>query len=233
LLAQIPPQAGRVWPRICFNPHVSGRRTLDRFPRGGGCRRCVPGCNCLGLAGSTPAICVGRSRSCWRAILGLPRPRTAICCCSAGLLLASCPQRFSRLAGAARGAGGGLTQTEVLFGDEQGAAVRCCAGYAAASDRWYAADLVVTLLWEALRPLHQELHVYIAYLDPQSQPFQESQFYPPPVLPVVSYHAAGTGPGREDADLARRVEDAQFGLSGVFAGEEGWAGGRATGCRAR
>jgi uncharacterized membrane protein len=222
VLAQIPPEAA-VSAQDRLNPHVSGRRTLYLFPR-------VEDADYV-LLDATASAWPQHPSDLRRTVDELLAGDFGVAAAEDGYLLLQRgaaarelpPAFFSAWQVPPEGLAG-LAETEVLFGDEQGALL-ALRGYAAASDRY--GELVVTLLWEALRPLEQELHFYIAYLDPQSQPFQESQFYPPPAL--LWYPTTQWEPGRavKMQTLPWRVEDAQFGLAvGVFAGEGGWAGGK-------
>jgi hypothetical protein len=67
----------------------------------------------------------------------------------------------------------GFVPSDVVFGDEL--ALR---GYWVGVDRY--GELVVKLVWEALRPLARDLRTYVGYLDPELNVLHDSEFYPPP-----------------------------------------------------
>ena len=108
----------------------------------------------------------------------------------------------------------------MVFGDEL-----VLRGYWVGVDRY--GELVVKLVWEALRPLERDLHTYIGYLDPELNVLHDSEFYPPPA--ALWYPTSLWAAGRPVVvqTLPWTLAADKFALAvGVYEGESWQSGSR-------
>jgi uncharacterized membrane protein len=112
----------------------------------------------------------------------------------------------------------GFVSSDVIFGDEL--ALR---GYWVGVDRY--GELVVKLVWEALRPLDRDLHTYVGYLDPELNVLHDSEFYPPPAALWYPTSLWTTGSPVVVQTLPWTLNADRFALAvGVYEGTD-WASG--------
>jgi len=89
-------------------------------------------------------------------------------------------------------------------------------------------ELVVQLYWQALAPIEDNLHVYVAFQDGEGNTLYDTHYYPPVAL--LWYPTSRWTPGETVLvqTLPWTLDADQFALLvGVYAGESGWTeGGR-------
>jgi len=224
VIAQIPPDAV-VSAQDRLNPHVSGRRTLYIFPR-------VDDADYVLLDVTGPAWPQHPS-DLKRSVEELLASDFGIAAALDGYLLLqrgatnkTLPPAFFTAWDTPDDAmlDDGFTPTTVVFGDETDA-VLALRGYRVATDRY--GELVVTLLWEALRPVAEDLRVYVSYLDRELQTLHDSRFYPPAAS--LWYPTTLWTPGKPVLiqTLPWTLDTDHFVLGvGVYSGETGWEEGR-------
>ncbi len=224
VIAQIPPDAA-VSAQDRLNPHVSGRRTVYIYPR-------VDDADYVLLDVTGPAWPQHPS-DLRRSVEELLAGDFGVAAAQDGYLLLQRgaaqktlpPEFFTAWAAPAdwMAPEAGFTPASVVFGDETGDLL-ALRGYKAGADRY--GELVVTLVWEALRPLPDELRVYAGYLDRELQTLHDSRFYPPPA--ALWYPTALWTPGAPVLmqTLPWTLDADRFVLGvGVYTGEEGWTSG--------
>ncbi len=88
-------------------------------------------------------------------------------------------------------------------------------------------ELVTKLTWTALKPPARDLRFYVAYLDPEGNVLQDSQFYPPVAglwYPTAQWQ---TGATVLVQTLPWTLQADRFTLAvGLYAGENGWQNGQ-------
>lgn len=220
ILAQIPPDAA-VSAQDRLNPHVSGRRTLYIFPR-------VEDADYVLLDVTGPAW-PQHPNDLKRSVDALLAGEFGVTAAEDGYLLLkrgaasktfqpefytawqSPSPLFDDLS---------LQEISVIFGDETGDLL-ALRSYGVGLDRY--GELVTTLVWEALRPLEEDLRFYIAYFDSELQAIYDSRFYPPTA--VLWYPTSLWTPGMPVLvqTLPWTLAADRFALGvGVYRGEAGW-----------
>lgn len=220
ILAQIPPDAA-VSAQDRLNPHVSGRRTLYIFPR-------VEDADYVLLDVTGPAW-PQHPNDLKRSVDALLAGEFGVAAAEDGYLLLkrgaasktfqpefytawqSPSPLFDDLS---------LQEISVIFGDETGDLL-ALRSYGVGLDRY--GELVTTLVWEALRPLEEDLRFYIAYFDSELQAIYDSRFYPPTA--VLWYPTSLWTPGMPVLvqTLPWTLAADRFALGvGVYRGEAGW-----------
>ncbi|MFO7634126.1 MAG: DUF2079 domain-containing protein [Caldilinea sp.] len=222
IMAQIPADAA-VSAQDRLNPHVSGRRTLSIFPR-------VDDADYVFLDVTGPAWPQHPS-DLKRNIDDLLAGDFGVAAAADGyiLLQRGAPAKtlpdafFTAWQAADAPEDAPFVKTAMIFGDESGDLL-ALRGYSVGSDRY--GELVVTLTWEALRPIEQDLHFHVGYLDRELQTLHDSRFYPPPA--VLWYPTTLWTPGTPILvqTLPWTLDADEFVLGvGVYEGEDGWANG--------
>ena len=225
VIAQIPPEAA-VSAQDRLNPHVSGRRTLYIFPR-------VDDADYVLLDVTGPAW-PQHPNDLKRSVEELLAGDFGIAAALDGYLLLQRgatnktlpPEFFTAWAAPADELmrADGFTPATVIFGDEAGA-VLALRGYRVGTDRY--GELVVTLVWEALRTVEEDLRVHVSYLDRTLQTLHDSRFYPPTAS--LWYPTTLWTPGKPVLvqTLPWTLDADSFVLGvGVNIGEAGWEEGR-------
>jgi hypothetical protein len=223
VIAQIPPDAA-VAAQDRLNPHVSGRRTVYIFPR-------VEDAGYVLLDVTGPAWPQHPS-DLRRSVEELLAGDFGVAAAQDGYLLLQRgaaektlpPEFLTAWAAPADWAATGFTETSVVFGDETGDLL-ALRGYKVGADRY--GELVVTLVWEALRPLDDNLRFYVGYLDRELQTLHDSRFYPP--VASLWYPTALWTPGAPVLvqTLPWTLDADRFVLGvGVYTGETGWEDGK-------
>lgn len=225
VMAQIPPDAA-VSAQDRLNPHVSGRRTVYIFPR-------VDDADYVLLDVTGPAWPQHPS-DLKRSVEELLAGDFGIAAAQDGYLLLQRgaanktlpPEFFTAWRAPAEGTlpNAGFTPTEMIFGDETGA-ILALRGYRVETDRY--GELVVTLVWEALRTIEDDLRVYVGYLDQELQTLHDSRFYPPTAS--LWYPTVLWTPGQPVLvqTLPWTLGADRFVLGvGVYTGEAGWEEGK-------
>jgi uncharacterized membrane protein len=225
VIAQIPPDAA-VSAQDRLNPHVSGRRTVYIFPR-------VDDADSVLLDVTGPAWPQHPS-DLRRSVEALLAGDFGVAAAQDGYLLLQRgatektlpPEFFTAWAAPADWTApeAGFTETTVVFGDETGDLL-ALRGYKVGADRY--GELVVTLVWEALRPLPDDLRVYAGYLDRELQTLHDSRFYPP--VASLWYPTALWTPGAPVLmqTLPWTLDADRFVLGvGIYTGETGWEQGK-------
>jgi hypothetical protein len=113
-----------------------------------------------------------------------------------------------------------MQEVSVIFRDETGDLL-ALRSYGVGVDRY--GELVTTLVWEALRPLEEDLRFYIAYFDSELQAIHDTRFYPPTA--VLWYPTSLWTPGTPVLvqTLPWTLGTDRFALGvGIYKGEEGW-----------
>ncbi|HQY92277.1 DUF2079 domain-containing protein [Caldilinea sp.] len=224
IMAQIPPDAA-VSAQDRLNPHVSGRRTVYIFPR-------VDDADYVWLDVTGPAWPQHPS-DLKRDVDTLLANDFGIAAAEDGYLLLqrgakekSLPAGFFSAWQAPTvltAADARWVETSIVFGDASGDLL-ALRGYTVGADRY--GELVVTLVWEALRPLARDLRFYVGYLDRELQTLHDSRFYPPTV--VLWYPTSLWTPGKPVfiQTLPWTLDAKEFVLGiGVYADESGWEEG--------
>jgi hypothetical protein len=223
IIAQIPPDAA-VAAQDRLNPHVSGRRTVYIFPR-------VDDADYVLLDVTGPAWPQHPS-DLRQSVEELLADDFGIAAAQDGYLLLQRgaaektlpPEFFSAWQASTDWATAGFTEMSVVFGDATGDLL-ALRGYKVGTDRY--GELVVTLVWEALRPLDDDLRVYVGYLDRELQTQHDSRFYPP--VASLWYPTALWTPGAPVLvqTLPWTLDADRFVLGvGVYTGETGWEDGK-------
>jgi uncharacterized membrane protein len=225
VIVQIPPDAA-VSAQDRLNPHVSGRRTLYIFPR-------VDDADYVLLDVTGPAWPQHPS-DLKRNVEELLADDFGIVAAQDGYLLLQRgakaktlpPEFFTAWAAPAdeSAPGAGFTPTAIIFGD-QGGDLLALRGYRVEVDRY--GELVVTLVWEALRAIDADLRVYVGYLDRELQTLHDNRFYPPAA--ALWYPTALWTPGKPVLlqTLPWTLDADHFVLGvGVYTGESGWEEGK-------
>lgn len=224
VIAQIPPDAA-VSAQDRLNPHVSGRRTLYIFPR-------VDDADYVLLDVTGPAWPQHPS-DLKRTVEELLAGDFGVAAALDGYLLLqrgatnkTLPPAFFTAWSAPADAtlrAEGFTPAAVIFGDEAGAAL-ALRGYRVETDRY--GELVITLVWEALRTVKEELRVHVSYLNRELQTLHDSRFYPSTAS--LWYPTTLWTPGQAVLvqTLPWTLESDYFVLGvGVAIGEAGWEEG--------
>ena len=225
VIAQIPPDAA-VSAQDRLNPHVSGRRTVYIYPR-------VDDADSVLLDVTGPAWPQHPS-DLRRSVEALLAGDFGVAAAQDGYLLLQRgatektlpPEFFTAWAAPADWTApeAGFTETTVVFGDETGDLL-ALRGYKVGADRY--GELVVTLVWEVLRPLPDDLRVYAGYLDRELQTLHDSRFYPP--VASLWYPTALWTPGAPVLmqTLPWTLDADRFVLGvGIYTGETGWEQGK-------
>lgn len=221
-MAQIPPDAA-VSAQDRLNPHVSGRRTVYIFPR-------VDDADYVWLDVTRPGVAASERPEAGRRYVAGERfwhchRRMVICFCSGARKEKSLPAGFfsgGRAPTVLTAADARWVETSIVFGNASGDLL-ALHGYTVGADRY--GELVVTLVWEALRPLARDLRFYVGYLDRELQTLHDSRFYPPTV--VLWYPTSLWTPGKPVfiQTLPWTLDAKEFVLGiGVYADESGWEG---------
>lgn len=223
ILAQIPPNAA-VSAQDRLNPHVSGRRTLYIFPR-------VDDADYVLLDVTGPAWPQHPS-DLKRSVDALLAGEFGVAAAEDGYLLLkrgaaskTFPPEFYTAWQSSAPLFDDLSMQEisVIFGDETGNLL-ALRSYGVGVDRY--GELVTTLVWEALRPLEEDLRFYIAYFDSELQAIHDTRFYPPTA--VLWYPTSLWTPGTpvRMQTLPWTLGTDRFALGvGIYKGEEGWDAG--------
>lgn len=223
ILAQIPPDAA-VSAQDRLNPHVSGRRTLYIFPR-------VDDADYVLLDVTGPAW-PQHPNDLKRSVDALLAGEFGVAAAGDGYLLLQRgaplktppPEFYTAWQPTAQPPNNGeLQEVSVVFGDETGDLLRL-RSYGVGVDRY--GELVITLIWEALRPLDEAFRFYVVYLDGELQAIYDTRFYPPTA--VLWYPTSLWTPGAPVLvqTLPWTLDADRFALGvGVYAGDEGWDAG--------
>ena len=214
IIDRIPPDAA-VSAQDRLNPHVSGRETVYIYPR-------VDDADMVFLDVTGPAWPQHPS-DLRQSVEELLAGDFGIAAADDGYLLLQRgaaqktlpPGFFTTWQAPAEPLPGGLS-TDIRFGDEL--ALR---GYAVGTDRY--GELVVSLVWEALKPIERDLRFYVGYLDRELQTLHDTRFYPPTA--VLWYPTSTWQPGQKVLvqTLPWTLASDEFVLAvGVYAGEDGW-----------
>ena len=221
IIDQIPPDAS-VSAQDRLNPHVSGRKTVYIFPR-------VDDAEMIFLDASGPSWPQHPSdlRQEVAALLagefGVAAADDGYLLLRRGALDKSLPAGFFSAWQTPQKTLADLTRTEAIFADADGALLSL-QGYAVGTDRY--GELVVTLVWEALRPIDQDLRFYVGYQDRELQTLHDSRFYPPTA--VLWYPTTLWTPGTTVLmqTLPWTLDTDEFALVvGIYTGEDGWETG--------
>jgi uncharacterized membrane protein len=223
VIAQIPPDAA-VSAQDRLNPHVSGRRTLYIYPR----------------VDDADYVFLDTTGSAWpqhpadlrRSVDDLLAGDFGVAAADDGYLLLQRggtnkmlpPSFFTAWARSAEQLEAeNFVATSIIFGDESGGLL-ALRGYRLTTDRY--GELVVALLWEALRPLDANYRFYVGYLDRELQTLHDNRFYPPTA--VLWYPTSSWTPGQPVLvqTLPWTLDADTFVLGvGVYTGEDGWTQG--------
>jgi len=217
IFAQIPPDAA-VSAQDRLNPHVSGRETVYIFPR-------VDDASMILLDTTGPAWPQHPS-DLRRSVDELLADDFGIAAADDGYLLLqrgaaqkTLPPSFFTAWQAPAEPAPETVATNIRFGDE--IALR---GYAVATDRY--GELVVSLVWEALKPMARDLRFYVGYQDRELQTLHDTRFYPPTA--VLWYPTSMWQPEQQVLvqTLPWTLASDEFVLTvGVYVGEDGWDAG--------
>lgn len=223
ILAQIPPDAA-VSAQDRLNPHVSGRRTLYIFPR-------VDDADYVLLDVTGPAW-PQHPNDLKRSVDALLAGEFGVAAAGDGYLLLQRgaplktppPEFYTAWQPTAQPPNNvELQEVSVVFGNETGDLLRL-RSYGVGVDRY--GELVITLIWEALRPLDEAFRFYVVYLDGELQAIYDTRFYPPTA--VLWYPTSLWTPGAPVLvqTLPWTLDADRFALGvGVYAGDEGWDAG--------
>jgi len=223
VIAQIPPDAA-VSAQDRLNPHVSGRRTIYIFPRVDDADYVL-----LDVTGSAwpqhPSDLQHSVEELLAGDFGIAAAQDGYLLLQRGAAEKTLPpELFSAWQASTDWAAAGFTETSVVFGDATGDLL-ALRGYKVGADRY--GELVVTLVWETLRPLDDDLRVYVGYLDQELQTLHDSRFYPP--VASLWYPTALWTPGAPVLvqTLPWTLDADRFVLGvGVYTGETGWEDGK-------
>ncbi len=214
IIAQIPPDVA-VSAQDRLNPHVSSRKTVYIFPRVDDADRVL-----LDVTGPAWPQHPSDLRQSVDALLaddfGIAAADDGYLLLQRGAAQKTLPQSFFTAWQAPVDRMTGMTPTDIRFGDEL--ALR---GYVVGADRY--GELVVSLVWEALRPLARDLRFYVSYRDRELQTLHDTRFYPPTA--VLWYPTSMWRPGQQVMvqTLPWTLETDEFVLAvGVYTGESGW-----------
>lgn len=167
LIAQIPPDA-KVSAQDRLNPHVSGRDTVYIFPR-------VDDADTVFIDVTGPAWPL-HPNDVRRQVDELLAGEFGIAAASDGYLLLrkGAPQKDLQDAfyTAWQPNSPPSPKTDIVFGDQ----VRLL-DYEVTTDSH--GELVTRLLWQAVKPIDQNLRFYVGYLDAAGNVLHDTQFYPP------------------------------------------------------
>ncbi len=223
ILAQIPPDAA-VSAQDRLNPHVSGRRTLYIFPR-------VDDADYVLLDVTGPAW-PQHPNDLKRSVDALLAGEFGVAAAGDGYLLLQRraplktppPEFYTAWQATAQPLNHvEMQEVSIVFGDETGDLLRL-RSYGVGVDRY--GELVITLIWEALRPLDEDFRFYVVYLDSELQAIYDTRFYPPTA--VLWYPTSLWTPGAPVLvqTLPWTLDADRFALGvGVYAGDEGWDAG--------
>ena len=223
VIAQIPPDAA-VSAQDRLNPHVSGRQTLYIFPR-------VDDADYVILDTTGPAW-PQHPADLRRSVDELLAGDFGVAAASDGYLLLQRgnpnktlpPEFFTAWTQPPQQVESeNFVAASIVFGDENGDLL-ALRGYRVGADRY--GELVIALVWEALRPIDTDYRFYVSYLDRELQTLHDSRFYPPAA--ELWYPTSSWTPGQPVLvqTLPWTLDHDAFVLGvGVYTGEEGWTQG--------
>jgi uncharacterized membrane protein len=217
VIAQIPSHA-RVSAQDRLNPHVAGRETVYIFPR-------IDDADTIFLDVTGPA---------WpqhpvdlkRTVDELMRAGFGVAAAQDGYLLLRRNVETAELPAEFYSAWRVPLPAESTHDIDFGDALRL-RDVRVETDRY--GELIVQLVWQLLRPLEEDVHVYVAYLDAEMNILHDTQFYPP--VATLWYPTSSWEPSSHEGVLVQTLpwtlETEQFTLAlGVYRGEEWYSGER-------